>query len=102
MGRATLTRIRRVDGVVDAVLGPIARCWRSVAGGHEDIRKVEPQTKRMYLQCMRCLRTTRGFVLESTSQIAATRTPYVIQASWLARGLELLHSDMATKDCSTI
>ncbi len=94
MGRATTTRIRRVDGVVDAVLEPIARCWCSIAGGHEDIRKVEPQTKRMYLQCMRCLRTTRGFALGSTSQIAATR--------WLATGFELVDSDMATKDCSTI
>ena len=100
MGRATLTRIRRVDSVVDAVLEPIARCWCSIAGGHEDIRKVEPQTKRMYLQCMRCLRTTRGVALESTCK--SPRPPCVIHASWLATGFELVDSDMAAKDCSTI
>lgn len=85
MRTATLTCSPRADGVLDAMLGAIARCLCSVFGGHEDIRKVEPQAKRIYLQCMRCLRTTRGFALESTPQIATTGGPDVIEASWLAQ-----------------
>ena len=85
MPTATLTCSPRADGVLDAVLGAVARCLCSLFRGHEDIRKVEPQAKRIYLQCMRCLRTTRGFAVESPPQIAATGGLDLIEASWLAR-----------------
>ena len=53
-----------VDRLAPAMLNAIARHLCAVSGGHEDIRKFDAQAGRVHLQCIRCLRTTRGYSLE--------------------------------------
>ena len=57
--------------LIDAVVGAVARSLCALFGGHEDIRRFEPNAKRMYLQCVRCLRATSGYSLEQSHAHAA-------------------------------
>ena len=54
-----------VDRLAPAMLNAIARHLCAVFGGREDVRKFDAQAERVYLQCIRCLRTTRGYSSES-------------------------------------
>ena len=70
MESATQMRKSLVDGIAPVMLSSIARHLCATLGGHEDIRKFDPQAGRIYLQCIRCLRTTRGYSLKSAPQVA--------------------------------
>ena len=70
MERATHMRAPHVDGIAPLMLSAIARLFCAAFGGHEDIRKFDPQAGRLYLQCIRCLRTTRGYSVKSAPHVA--------------------------------
>ena len=57
--------------LIGAVVGAVARSLCAFSGGHEDIRRFEPNARRMYLQCVRCLRTTGGYCLGQSHAHAA-------------------------------
>ena len=47
-------------------MGALARFLCALGGGHEDIRRFDRDARKMYLQCVRCLRTTSGFSLDQS------------------------------------
>ena len=89
MRSATGTSSLPITGIVDAA---IARFLCSMSGGHEDVRKFEPDAKRLYLECIRCLRTTRGCSHESAQQASRVmnRRGDGTRPSWLVRVWALL------------
>ena len=61
-------RKRQLNKLAPEMLNAVARHLCAVFGDHEDIRKFDAQAGRVYLQCMRCLRTTRLFLGISLSR----------------------------------
>ena len=86
MRSATVTSSPLTTGIVDAVVAAVARCLCSLSGGHEDVRKFEPDAKRLYLECIRCLRTTHGCSHESAPHAARVMSQgNGTRPSWLVR-----------------
>jgi hypothetical protein len=59
MGTAPIHRVPAAP-LIDVILGAVARLFCALFRGHEDIRRFDSNARRMYVECVRCLRMTTG------------------------------------------